>query len=242
MGQKDRGFVAQLISGLRAAWFFRMTVAWCCHLEIGCTITIIASGNLIGRHTMTKGRMEAFSDGVIAIIITIMVLELKLPRGSDLPALVPLIPKLLSYLLSFVFLGIYWSNHHHLLQAVKHVTGGVLWANLHLLFWLSLTPFVTDWMGENQFAPLPVALYGVVLFCSAMAYFILARVLIRVHGEDSVIATALGADFKGRISLGVYVAAIPLAFVDSWLSCGLYILVAIMWLVPDRRIERKLQQ
>jgi uncharacterized membrane protein len=191
---------------------------------------------------MTKGRMEAFSDGVIAIIITIMVLELRVPHGVDLGALFSLIPIFLSYVLSFVFLGIYWNNHHHLLQAVKHVDGRVLWANLHLLFWLSLTPFVTGWMGENHFASWPVALYGAVLLCAAVAYFILARALISVHGKDSVIANALGRDFKGKVSIAVYAVAIPLSFVNSLVACSLYVLVAIMWLVPDRRIENSLIQ
>jgi uncharacterized membrane protein len=191
---------------------------------------------------MTKGRLEAFSDGVIAIIITIMVLEMKVPEGADWSALRPLFPVFLSYLLSFVFLAIYWNNHHHLLQAVRHVDGRVLWANAHLLFWLSLTPFVTAWMGESRFAPWPVALYGVVLLGAAIAYFILARALIALHGPDSAIATALGADFKGRISMVFYVVAIPLAFVRSWLACALYVLVAVMWLVPDRRIERTLSR
>src|SRR2546426_7244883 len=172
---------------------------------------------------MTRNRMEAFSDGVIAIIITIMVLELRPPHDATLSGLIPLTPVLLSYLLSFVFLGIYWSNHHHLLQAVEHVNGRVLWANLHLLFWLSLTPFVTGWMGENNFAAVPAALYGVVLLFSAIAYFILARTLLSIHSPDSVLATALGADFKGKISMVIYLAAIPLAFVRSWLACGLYL-------------------
>ncbi|WP_341530552.1 TMEM175 family protein [Nostoc sp. UHCC 0302] len=189
---------------------------------------------------MGKGRLEAFSDGVIAIIITIMVLELKVPHGSDLAALRPLIPVFLSYLLSFIFLGIYWNNHHHLLQAVRHVNGRILWANLHLLFWLSLIPFVTAWMGENHFAALPVAFYGMVLLFAALAYFILGRSLIYHHGKDSALATALGEDFKGRISVVFYVMSIPLAFVNSWFSCGLYVLVAIMWLIPDRRIEKTL--
>lgn len=189
---------------------------------------------------MTKGRMEAFSDGVLAIIITIMVLALSPPHEPTLEALLPLVPVVLSYVLSFVFVGIYWNNHHHLLQAIRHVDGRVLWANLHLLFWLSLIPFVTAWMGENQFAPWPVALYGVVLLFAGLAYFILARVLIAAHGSDSVLATALGRDSKGKVSLVVYAAAIPLAFVSSWLACGLYVLVAIMWLVPDRRIEKTL--
>jgi len=191
---------------------------------------------------MTKGRMEAFSDGVIAIIITIMVLELKIPHGTDLAALVPLIPVFLSYALSFIFLGIYWSNHHHLLQAIKHVDGRVLWANLHLLFWLSLTPFVTGWMGENHFASRPVALYGVVLLFAAVAYFILVRTLIAVHGKDSVLATAVGRDFKGKVSVMVYAVAIPFSFVNSWVACALYVLVSIMWLIPDRRIEKTLIQ
>ena len=187
---------------------------------------------------MTKGRMEAFSDGVIAIIITIMVLELRPPTGTDIASLTPLLPIFLSYALSFVFLGIYWSNHHHLLQAIKHVDGRVLWANLHLLFWLSLTPFVTAWMGENHFAPWPVALYGFVLLFSAIAYFILTKVLLAVHGKDSLLAAALGGDFKGQISLVIYGVAIMLSFVATWASCALYVLVAIMWLVPDKRIEK----
>ena len=186
--------------------------------------------------------METFSDGVIAIIITIMVLELKVPHESNPAALLPLLPVFLSYVLSFVFLGIYWSNHHHLLHAVERVNGGVLWANLHLLFWLSLTPFVTAWMGENYFAPWSVALYGTVLLFAAIAYFILTRALISVHGRDSVLATAVGRDFKGQISALIYLVAIPLALVKWWLACGLYVLVAIMWLVPDRRIERTLTE
>ncbi len=189
---------------------------------------------------MTKTRLEAFSDGVVAIIITIMVLEMRAPVGSQPGALRPLLPVFLSYVMSFIFLGIYWSNHHHLLQAVKHVNGPVLWANLHLLFWLSLTPFVTNWMGENHFAAWPVALYGVVLLCAAIAYFILTRTLLSLHGKDSDLATALGSDFKGKVSMVIYAAGIPLAFVNSWLAGALYALVAIMWLVPDRRIEKTL--
>src|ERR1700704_365425 len=189
---------------------------------------------------MSKGRMEAFSDGVLAIIITVMVLEMRAPQGPNLAALRPLIPVFLSYLLSFVFIGIYWSNHHHLLQVVEKVSGGVLWANLHLLFWLSLTPFATAWMGENNFAAGPAALYGVVLLFAAIAYFILARSLLSIHSRDSLLVTALGADFKGKISMVIYLVAIPLAFVRSWLACALYVLVAVMWLVPDRRIEKKL--
>jgi uncharacterized membrane protein len=191
---------------------------------------------------MSKNRMEAFSDGVIAIIITIMVLELRVPREASLAALLPVTPVFLSYVLSFIFLGIYWSNHHHLLQAVKHVNGRVLWANLHLLFWLSLTPFVTAWMGENRFAARPVALYGTVLLFAAIAYFILTRALISLHGRDSVLGTALGRDFKGKISMVIYLVAIPLAFVKSLLACALYVLVAVMWLIPDRRIEKTMVQ
>ncbi len=187
---------------------------------------------------MGKGRLEAFSDGVIAIIITIMVLELKVPHGTDLAALAPLGPVFLSYVLSFVHVGIYWNNHHHLVHAARHVNGAVLWANLHLLFWLSLVPFVTAFMGENRFAPWPTALYGVVLFMSGVGYYILARTLVKRHGEQSVLATALGADYKGLISVAVYATAIPLAFVSQWLALALYVAVAIMWLVPDRRIER----
>src|SRR5882762_4357528 len=188
---------------------------------------------------MTKNRMEAFSDGVIAIIITIMVLELRVPHDPGPGALTPLIPVLLSYILSFVFLGIYWSNHHHLLHAVQRVDGRVLWANLHLLFWLSLVPFVTGWMGEN-FGPWPVAAYGVVLMLAAVAYYILARALISHHGKSSVIAIALGSDFKGKVSIVIYAVAIPLAFWNAWAACALYVLVAIIWLIPDRRIEKTL--
>jgi len=190
---------------------------------------------------MTKGRLEAFSDGVIAIIITIMVLELKVPHGDQPEALAPLVPVLMSYVLSFVFLGIYWSNHHHLLQAIKHVDGRVLWANLHLLFWLSLTPFVTAWMGENHFTAWPVALYGVVLTGSAIAYYILVRALLAVHGEESVLAAAIRSDFKGKVSIVIYLVAMPFAFVNSWLACSCYLLVALIWLVPDPRIERTLR-
>lgn len=184
--------------------------------------------------------MEAFSDGVIAIIITVMVLGLVPPREPDLAGLIPLIPTFLSYVLSFVFLGIYWSNHHHLLQAVSQVDGRVLWANLHLLFWLSLIPFVTSWMGENNFAAVPVALYGGVLLLAAIAYFILAHSLIALHGKDSVIATALGRDVKGKVSILIYIIAIPLALFFPLGAFLIYVLVAVMWLVPDRRIEKKL--
>jgi uncharacterized membrane protein len=189
---------------------------------------------------MSKDRMDAFSDGVIAIIITIMVLELAVPQGTNLAALLPLLPIFLSYALSFVFLGIYWNNHHHLLQATKQVDGRVLWANLHLLFWLSLVPLATGWMGESHFSAWPVALYGVVLLLAAMAYFILARVLIALHGPESLLATAVGRDFKGKLSLVIYLVAIFLAFVNPWLAGGLYVLVALIWLIPDRRIEKTL--
>src|SRR5438128_9339861 len=191
---------------------------------------------------MTRNRLEAFSDGVIAIIITIMVLELRVPIGASFSALRPVGPVFLSYLLSFVFLGIYWSNHHHLLQVVEHVDGRVLWANLHLLFWLSLTPFVTAWMGENHFARLPVALYGVVLLLAAIAYFILTRALLSILATDLVLAMPLSAAFKGKLTMLIYLVAIPLAFVRSWLACALYVFVAIMWLVPDRRIERTVRK
>jgi uncharacterized membrane protein len=189
---------------------------------------------------MTKSRMEAFSDGVLAIIITIMVLGLSAPKDSSLEALRPLIPTFLSYALSFVYLGIYWNNHHHMLQAAKHVSGGILWANLHLLFWLSLIPFATGWMGDTTFARWPVVLYGVVLLCAAVAYFILAKVLVAAHGQDSVLAKALGRDVKGKMSMALYAAALPLAILSPWISCAVYVVVAIMWLVPDRRIERVL--
>lgn len=189
---------------------------------------------------MSKNRLEAFSDGVIAIIITIMVLELHVPEGSDLNALRPLIPVMLSYVLSFVFIGIYWNNHHHLFQAARQVNGPVLWANLHLLFWLSLIPFVTGWMGEHASAPWPVALYGGVLWCAGFAYFLLTRTLIAHHGEESMLATALGSDTKGKASLVAYTIAIPLAFVGTWLAFVLYAGVALMWFIPDQRIEKTL--
>jgi len=191
---------------------------------------------------MTRNRMEAFSDGVIAIIITIMVLELRPPHDATLSALRPLIPVFLSYAMSFLFIGIYWSNHHHLLQAVEHVNGRVLWANLHLLFWLSLTPFVTAWIGESRFAPWPVALYGMVLLLSAISYYILVLALLSIHPRDSVLATAIGRDFKGKISMVIYLVAIPLASVRPWLAYAIYMFVAVMWLVPDRRIERTVAQ
>jgi uncharacterized membrane protein len=189
---------------------------------------------------MTKGRLEAFSDGVIAILITIMVLELRVPHGTDLAALQPLLPVVLTYVLSFVMLGIYWNNHHHLLHATARVTGGVLWANLHLMFWLSLMPFVTGWMGENHFAPLPTAAYGVVQLCAALAWTILQSVIIRADGPTSRLARAVGHDRKGKLSLLMYAAAIPLAFVHQAISDVLYVGVALVWLIPDRRIESTL--
>ena len=192
---------------------------------------------------MQKNRLEAFSDGVMAIIITIMVLEMKVPHGVDWQTLKELQWVFLSYVLSFVYVGIYWNNHHHLFQAVQHVKGGVLWANLHLLFWLSLFPFVTGWMGENHFASLPAACYGVVLFMCGIAYNILARLLVRHHGPDSPLAIAMGKrDGKGVMSQVLYAIAIPLAFVNRWISFALYVLVALMWLVPDRRIEKALEK
>lgn len=187
---------------------------------------------------MGKTRLEAFSDGVLAIIITIMVLELKVPHGADWATLSQLLPVFLSYVLSFIYVGIYWNNHHHMLHTVKHVNGGVLWANLHLLFWLSLLPFVTGWMGENHFAPLPTALYGGVLMMAGIAYWILARVIIVTESDDSLLAKAIGRDFKGNISVVVYALAIGLAFHYGIVSQLLYVAVALMWLVPDRRIEK----
>jgi uncharacterized membrane protein len=189
---------------------------------------------------MGKGRMEAFSDGVVAIIITIMVLELKVPHGEDVAALIPLLPVFLSYILSFIYVGIYWNNHHHMLHLTQKINGGVLWANLHLLFWLSLTPFVTGWMGENHFSAAPTALYGVVLFMAAIAYWILQRTIIAAQGPHSDLAAAIGMDMKGKLSPCLYAIAIPSAFVSSWISCGIYAFVALVWLIPDRRIERKI--
>jgi uncharacterized membrane protein len=189
---------------------------------------------------MGKNRLEAFSDGVIAIIITIMVLEMKVPHGDDLAALHSLIPVFISYVLSFIYVGIYWNNHHHLLHAVEKINGPILWTNLHLLFWLSLLPFVTGWMGENQFSTWPVALYGVVLLMAAIAYSILELALINLHGKDSQLAKAVGHDFKAKISLVIYASAIPLSFVSRWFAFSLYVLVALMWVMPDPRIEKKL--
>ena len=189
---------------------------------------------------MTRTRLEAFSDGVIAILITIMVLELKVPHGTDWQALRPLTPVFLTYVLSFIFLGIYWNNHHHMLHATERVNGRILWANLHLLFWLSLIPFGTGWMGENDVAPLPTAIYGVVLLMAAIAYTILQSTIVAHQGPTSKLREALGSDFKGKLSIMAYVAAIPLAFVTPWIAIGLYVFVALLWLVPDRRIESKI--
>jgi uncharacterized membrane protein len=188
---------------------------------------------------MGKARLEAFSDGVIAVIITIMVLEMKVPHGSDWQALQPLLPVFLSYVLSFIYIGIYWNNHHHMLHTVKRVNGSVLWANLYLLFWLSLVPFVTGWMGENHFAALPTSLYGVVLLMAAVAYWILQNCIISVSGgKDSLLAKAVGQDRKGKVSPLMYAIAIPVAFWSQWLAGALYVAVAVMWLIPDKRIER----
>jgi uncharacterized membrane protein len=187
---------------------------------------------------MEKNRLEAFSDGVIAIIITIMVLELRPPDGVEFDKLKELLPALLGYVLSFIYVGIYWNNHHHLFQSTKFVTGGILWANLHLLFWLSLFPFATAWVGKNHLAATPTAVYGGVLLMAAVAYYILQRAIIVQQGRDSLLAAAIGKDFKGKLSPVFYLAAIPLAFVSPAISDGLYIFVALMWLVPDRRIER----
>jgi uncharacterized membrane protein len=189
---------------------------------------------------MGKNRMEAFSDGVLAIIITIMVLEMKVPHGADFAALRPLLPVFLTYVLSFIYLGIYWNNHHHMLHVTQHVSGAILWANLHLLFWLSLFPFVTGWMGENHFAVMPTALYGVILLMAAVAYWILQQAIIARHGRESLLAEAVGRDLKGKLSPVLYVIAIFAAFIAPWVAGALYVLVAILWLVPDRRIERAL--
>ena len=189
---------------------------------------------------MHKSRLEAFSDGVIAIIITIMVLELKVPHDTTLEALRPLVPVFLSYVLSFVFVGIYWNNHHHMLQAAQHVNGATLWTNLHLLFWLSLIPFGTAWMDENHFEAVPVALYGTLLLMCGVAYTILSRRLIAQHGPESALARAVGKDRKGLVSLAIYACAVPTAFFNPALACALYVVVAVMWLIPDQRIERNL--
>ncbi|THD11953.1 TMEM175 family protein [Metallibacterium scheffleri] len=191
---------------------------------------------------MRTNQLEAFSDGVMAIIITIMVLELKVPHGATLAALQPLLPVLSSYVLSFVYIGIYWNNHHHLFHAATRVSGGMLWANLHLLFWLSLFPFVTGWMGENHYDTLPTALYGTVLLMAAIAYWILEWLIVHCEGAQSLLARAVGGDFKGKLSIALYAIAIALAFVQAWLAQMLYLAVALLWLVPDRRIERLLRE
>jgi uncharacterized membrane protein len=191
---------------------------------------------------MKKGRLEAFSDGVIAIIITIMVLELKIPHGEGWEALRPLVPVFFSYLLSFVYLGIYWNNHHHMLYVTDRINGKILWANMHLLFWLSLIPFATGWMGENHFAAAPTAVYGGVLLAAAIAYFVLERLIIAEQGPESKLKSAIGRDIKGKLSPVIYVVAVLMAFVSHWVSQGLYVLVALMWLIPDKRIESKLKE
>ncbi len=191
---------------------------------------------------MKANRLEAFSDGVLAIIITIMVLELKVPHAVELAALKPVLPVLSSYVLSFIYLGIYWNNHHHLFQATEEVSGGILWANLHLLFWLSLFPFTTGWMGENHLAATPTAVYGFVLLMAAIAYYILQRTIIAKQGRESLLAKAVGSDWKGKLSPVLYLIAIPLAFVRSWIAGGLYVFVALLWLIPDPRIEREIEK
>lgn len=191
---------------------------------------------------MEKGRLEAFSDGVFAILITILVLELKIPHGETWEALKPLASIFLAYVLSFIYIGIYWNNHHHMLKATHRINGKILWANMHLLFWLSLFPFTTGWMGENHFAPLPTAVYGIVLLAAAIAYYILQSLIIREQGADSKLKEAVGKDLKGKLSPVFYLAAIPLSFVNHWISTALYVLVALMWLIPDRRIESKIHE
>jgi uncharacterized membrane protein len=191
---------------------------------------------------MNATRLEAFSDGVLAIIITIMVLELKVPRGADCAALKPLLPVFLTYVLSFLYLAIYWNNHHHLLKTIRRVTGGMMWANLHLLFWLSLFPFVTGWMGENHFISVPTALYGAVLLLAAIAYYILQTTIVCQHGRESKLASALGRDFKGKVSPLLYAIAIPLSLVRPWIANAVYVFVALMWLIPDRRLARVLDE
>jgi uncharacterized membrane protein len=191
---------------------------------------------------MKTTRLEAFSDGVLAIIITIMVLELKVPHAVELAALQPVLPVLLSYVLSFIYLGIYWNNHHHLFQATDEVSGGILWANLHLLFWLSLFPFTTAWMGENHLAAIPTAIYGFVLLMAAIAYYVLQRTIIAKEGRESLLAQAVGRDWKGKLSPLLYLAAIPLAFVSPWIAGGLYVFAALVWLIPDPRIEREIEK
>jgi uncharacterized membrane protein len=196
----------------------------------------------MSRAKMKTTRLEAFSDGVLAIIITIMVLELKVPHAVELAALQPVLPVLLSYVLSFIYLGIYWNNHHHLFQATEEVSGGILWANLHLLFWLSLFPFTTAWMGENHLATIPTAIYGFVLLMAAIAYYLLQRTIIAKEGRESLLAQAVGRDWKGKLSPLLYLAAIPLAFVSPWIAGGLYVFAALLWLIPDPRIEREIEK
>jgi uncharacterized membrane protein len=191
---------------------------------------------------MQKNRLEAFSDGVLAIIITIMVLDLRVPHDVELAALKPLLPVFLSYVLSFVIVGIYWNNHHHLFHSTKHVTGGILWANMHLLFWLSLFPFTTAWMGENHLASTPTAVYGFVLLMASVAFYVLQRAIIAQQGHDSLLASAIGSDWKGKLSLVLYVTSLPLAFVSPWIANGLYVFVAAIWFIPDRRIEHVLEK
>jgi uncharacterized membrane protein len=191
---------------------------------------------------MEKNRLEAFSDGVLAIIITIMVLEMKVPHGSDWTALKPVLPVFLSYVLSFIYLGIYWNNHHHLIKAARKVNGAIMWANLHLLFWLSLFPFVTGWMGENHFTELPTALYGAVLLLAAVAYFVLQQLIIADQGCDSKLATSVGKDWKGKLSPVLYAIGIGVSFIKPWLAGSLYVVVALMWLVPDKRLERVVER
>lgn len=186
---------------------------------------------------MNRTRLEAFSDGVLAIIITIMVLEIKVPHGNDFAALQPLIPVVISYILSFIYIGIYWNNHHHMMHTVKHVSGSILWANLHLLFWLSLVPFTTGWIGENHFAPIPMAVYGIVLLMAAIAYFVLQNQIIRSQGERSLLARAIGSDIKGKMSPILYLLGIGSSFISEWISGSFYVLVALIWLIPDKRIE-----
>jgi len=196
----------------------------------------------VSRAKMKTTRLEAFSDGVLAIIITIMVLELKVPHAVELAALKPVLPVLLSYVLSFIYLGIYWNNHHHLFQVTEEVSGGILWANLHLLFWLSLFPFTTAWMGENHLAAIPTAIYGFVLLMAAIAYYVLQRTIIAKEGRESLLAQAVGRDWKGKLSPLLYLAAIPLAFVSPWIAGGLYVFAALLWLIPDPRIEREIEK
>lgn len=191
---------------------------------------------------MNKGRLEAFSDGVLAIVITIMVLEIKVPHGNDLDSLIPLIPIIISYILSFIYIGIYWNNHHHMLQTVTQVSGGILWANLHLLFWLSLVPFVTGWIGENNFSPIPMAFYGVVLLMASLAYFILQKMIISKQGSNSILSKALGADLKGKVSPALYILAIFSTSISQWIAASIYVTVALIWLIPDRRIESALAE